>query len=97
MITFEEARERATASLAPSWNLGTFMVAEYGFEDADDFLLITGAREAILGDELAFIEFSGLVTIVNKETGDVDRLIYLDDLERYEAMTSCGRVSAELD
>ena len=90
MTTFEDAREIARAALADDWTLGTLYVSTEGYEDASMYLVNAGAREAVIGMDLNYLDTIGLSTFVGKIDGRVYRLQTIDNLDRIDAMTVCG-------
>jgi hypothetical protein len=83
MLTFEEARQRATAQLVNDYRgPGTFYVAPWGYEDDADYLLITGAREAIEGNDPRYDVADDLQLTMDKRAGILRRTNALDNLAR---------------
>lgn len=90
MTTLGQAQRRARTELRAGWTLGTFYVAPWAYEDEHDYLVIVGAREHLVDDDDDYVDTDGLVTLVDKATGKLVQRQYLDDAERYDAMTPCG-------
>lgn len=94
MITFEQARQIALARVGPTWEpdeCGEYTVAGYGFEDAAAWVLIDGGRRLVIeGDESCLLIGRGS-TFVDKETGEVFSLTYLEDRERFDALEPVGQ------
>lgn len=90
MTTFEDARERAREALADEWTLGTLYISTEGYEDASMYLVNAGAREAVIGMDLNYLDTIGLSTFVAKIDGRVYRLPTIENLDRIEGMTLCG-------
>jgi hypothetical protein len=92
MLSFTEARDRATEQLAPDWGErpGTFYVAPWGFQDAEDYLVIVGAQEFIEGLDTSYVSYDDLVTYVDKDTGEVTTSSFMLDQKRILAMTPAG-------
>lgn len=92
--TFEQARALALKVNAPAWrdlgNRGEYMVADYGYEDADAWLIVDGARELLEGDDYAYSVMDQPMTIVMKATGELLRVQYLEAEDRIDAMTPVG-------
>jgi len=61
---------------------GTFFVAEWGWQDATDYALIVGSREAILNDDSSFIAVDDQQVYVDRQSGSLRRVIALDNLWR---------------
>lgn len=94
MITFEQARQIALARIGPTWGedeCGQYTVADYGYEDATAWVLVDGgARLVTDGDENCLLIGRGS-TFVDKETGEVFSLAYLEDPDRFGALTPVGQ------
>lgn len=93
MITFEMARQSALAQLGPTWehdDCGDYVAADYGYEDASAWLLIDGGHRLVVDGDLACEPIGRPSTLVDKTTGEVFFLSYLQDPDRFEAMTSVG-------
>lgn len=93
MISFEEARHIAYRSLAKKWARdyrGTYMVAAYGFENEDVWVLIDGARESLIDAESGFEPVGRGVTLVDKASGRLFFRNYLEDMEWFNAMSKVG-------
>jgi hypothetical protein len=94
--TFEQARDLALKANAPAWrdlgNRGEYMVAAYGYEDADAWLLVDGARELLEGGDYGFDVLDQPLTIVMKATGEILHMQYLEAEEKIDAMTPVGDV-----
>ena len=92
--TFEQARELARARNAPAWkdlgNRGEYMVAPYGYENADAWLIVDGAREYIEGGDDDFEVLDKPLTLVTKATGEVFTMNYLENPDLIDAMTPVG-------
>lgn len=90
MISFEQARRIALDQVGPTWepdDCGEYTVAGYGYEDATAWRLVDGSRRDVIdGDDGCLLVGQGC-TFVDKETGAVFFLNYLDDSDRFDAMT----------
>lgn len=83
MLTFEEARQRAAAQLTLEYRgPGEFYVAPWGYEDARDYLLIVGAREAIVGNDPRYDVADDQQVTIDKGAGILRRVNALDNLDR---------------
>lgn len=82
MISFEQARRIALDQAGPTWDpddCGEYTVAGYGYEDATAWRLVDGSRRYFIdGDDGCLLVGQGC-TFVDKETGAVFFLNYLDD------------------
>jgi hypothetical protein len=94
MITFEQARKAVKTVNEPAWEdqdmKGTYMVAPYGKEDDQFFLVIDGAEEAMVGNDPDFIVMDQPAMLVDKETGQVFEAVFLEVADRIQAMTEVG-------
>lgn len=94
MITFEQAREIASKANGPAWrdlgNKGHYMVAAWGYEDKDAWLIVEGARELLLDHDYSFDVPDQPLTLIMKETGELVRVQYLEAEDRIDAMTQVG-------
>jgi hypothetical protein len=92
--TFEQARQIAEKANGPAWrdlgNKGRYMVAPWGYEDADAWLIVDGAAELLVDHDYSFDVPDQPLTIVMKETGELLRVQYLEAEERIDAMTLVG-------
>ena len=89
MVTVEDAQRVATDVARPSWDKGTFMIAEV-FEDEDYYAVVFGAREWFIDGDESFIRIGDWPVFVDKETGEsvipqgvtgiLDVLDYLDHM-----------------
>ncbi len=95
-VTFEQAREAVRAVNEPAWEdadtPGTYMVAEYGYEDADAFLILDGAKEFLVDDDGEYAVEDAPAMLVEKATGLVMAGDFLNLQERIMAMTPVGDV-----
>lgn len=100
MITFEQARQIALARIGPTWGddeCGEYTVADYGFEDATAWVLVDGGRRLVIdGDDNCLLIGRGS-TFVDKRTGKVFSRTYLEDRERFDALTPVGQHPPEPD
>lgn len=94
--TFEQARKIAYDLNAPAWrdlgNRGEYMVADYGYENADAWLMVDGARELLEGGDYGYAVMDQPLTLVLKATGDVMQVQYLEEAAMIDAMTPVGDV-----
>jgi hypothetical protein len=92
--TFEQARKIAHNLNAPAWrdlgNRGEYMVAEYGFEDAERWLMVEGARELLEGGDYGFAVMDQPLTLISKADGGVMQVYYLEEQDLIDAMTPVG-------
>ena len=93
--TFEQARKIAYDLNAPAWrdvgNRGEYMVADYGYEDADAWLIVDGARELLEGGDYDFSVLDQPLTLVRKADGGIMQVQYLEAEDMIDAMTPVGK------
>lgn len=80
MITFEDARRIAAATLSALWDYAV-EIEPHGFEDKQDYKVLVHHDVEVLG---------GPVVLVAKADGSVDFVPYLSDPDRWEAMAPVG-------
>jgi hypothetical protein len=93
MITFERARQIALDTFGPTWaadECGEYVVAEYGYEDDRAWCLVDGGSRLVVGGDYSCQLIGRGSTLVDKETGEVSSLSYLEDPERFDAMAEVG-------
>ena len=93
MITFERARQIALDTIGPTWGTdecGEYVVADYGFQDDRAWCLVDGGRRLVIDGDYSFQLIGRGSTLVDKETGEVSFLNYLEDPERFNAMIEVG-------
>jgi len=90
MVTFERARVIVEAYEAATWRAdrdGTLYVAPGGYEDAEGYLVIVGARELLVDGDQDYLTLDDRAVTVEKATGEVFELDALRDAPRLLAMT----------
>ena len=93
MITFEHARQIALDTLGRTWasdECGEYVVADYGFEDERAWCLVDGGRRLVIDGGYSCQLMGRGSTLVDKETGEVSSMNYLEDPERLNAMIKVG-------
>lgn len=94
MVTFKEARDLVAEVNGPAWrdlgNRGDYMVADYGFENADYWLMVEGARQLIEGGNEAFAVMDQPLTLVRKADGSLTTIYYLEAADLVDSMTPFG-------
>jgi hypothetical protein len=88
MISYMEATEIVTRELADSWEPGTFYVDPQGFENGELFMVPYGPREWLVDGDETFLLMDSLIALVNKETGELDLVVYLENQELIESLTA---------
>lgn len=63
------------------------MVADFGYQNEQSFLVVDGPREYLVDDDLDFVLVGSSVNIVDKSTGDVVFWSHVDHAEEIMAMT----------
>lgn len=98
MVTFEEARATVDHALRPGWprDGGTFVVLPYGWEDDRAWLVIAGAREALVDGDDSFSVMDAPALLVDKATGQLERLPVVANADRLDAMRPAGAVPDHL-
>lgn len=93
-VTFEQARTIVEEALRAEWSpeLGELYVAPYGFEDARAWQVVAGARESLVDDDPEYDLLDWPLLLVDKATGQLERLPVLEHLERIDGMTPVGDV-----
>lgn len=100
-VSFEQARELALKANAPAWrdlgNKGDYMVAAWGYEDADAWLVVDGARQLLIDHDYDYSVLDQPLTLIMKATGELFRVQYLEAEDRIDAMTLVGEPPEDLD
>ncbi|MFK0042438.1 hypothetical protein ACIQTW_21590 [Paenarthrobacter sp. NPDC090517] len=87
-LTFEEARTTVRESRESLWEgLGTYTVADYGWEDETSYLVVEGAREYLEDNNDEFVVMDAPAIFVDKATGIVLEADFLAVAGRVQAMT----------
>lgn len=94
MITFERARQIALESIGPTWvtdECSEYVVAGYGFQDDRAWCLVDGGSRLVFDGDCSCQLIGRGSTLVDKRTGEVTSLNYLEDPERFDAMIQVGQ------
>lgn len=94
MLSFEQARAAAYEALAPIWEVGEcgeYTVAGYGYEDETAWLLIDGGSQLVIDGDYSCELIGRGSTFVDKRTGEIFFLTYLEAPDRFDAMTPVGQ------
>jgi hypothetical protein len=94
VVTFEQARQIAFDTIGPTWvadECGDYVVGTYGFEDDRDWCLVDGGRRLVIDGDYSCQLIGRGSTLVDKETGEVTSMNYLEDPDRFDAMIEVGR------
>lgn len=90
MISFDDARRIVEEAGINRPDRGTYYVSPDGFEDAEAYNVLAGAREWIVDRSENFLPRPGGTEIlVSKKTGKITRTVYVADRARFKAMTPC--------
>jgi hypothetical protein len=89
-IGFQDARRLVEAAQRSTWDTGSYMVADWGREDATHWLVISGAYEWLVGGDDAYRVSPGIAGLVDKQTGEIDWVAYLPNTDRMDAMRPVG-------
>ena len=75
MITFEQARTIVAEAEKPTWDNGTYVTLDWGYENDQEFCVLAGCKEALIDHDPEFWQFDAPTRFVEKATG---KLIYRD-------------------
>jgi hypothetical protein len=89
-IGFQDARRLVEAAQQSTWDQGTYMVADWGREDPTHWLVISGAREWLVGGDEAYAATPGAAALVDKHSGAITWVAYGASSGRIEAMRPVG-------
>ena len=89
LVTFDEARKLVREKYGKSWTLGTFHVARKGLIDAESIAVGFGAREWLVDHDVAFMDISNTIVLVDRLVGYAELVLVSENLERLGAMTTC--------
>jgi hypothetical protein len=89
-IGFEDARRLVEAVRGPTWDVGSYMVADWGREDATHWLVISGAREWLVDRDVAYALAGAGCALVDKQSGEIEWVAYVPSTSRIEAMWPTG-------
>lgn len=79
----------ARIELAAEWSKrvgGPLYVHDVGYEDDEWFLVQYGSRKYWVDKDPNFLIADPMLLLVNKESGKIERMAYLDDPDRIDAM-----------
>jgi hypothetical protein len=88
MTTFEEAREIVRRQVEPMWGplSGTFYVAEWGAENDQYFEVYVGAREFLVDDDEDYLQYDGVLHLVEKATGKYVEASFIELFHRQDGV-----------
>ena len=93
MLTFQQAREAVALHIVPRWpglEAGRPFVADWGSQDETHWEVIAGAKEYLVDGDQSFVMMDLPVFLVDKRTGDVEEVPFLEALGRLERMEPVG-------
>ena len=92
MVTFEQARQIVADAERPRWT-GDYVVADYGYEDADAFRILSGdPRDLDPATPTEQLTLDVMLRLVDKATGLLTYLAPMEHFERLASMTPIGDV-----
>lgn len=92
-LSFEQARQRVDDARRPKWQgPGEYMVQDYGYENAEQFNIIDGAKEALVDMNPDYLAPDDVVTLVSKKTGAIRTTTYPASADYLDKMTPVGNV-----
>ena len=93
-VSFDDARRIAYADMLRYWRPeedGLLMVAEYGWEDDTHWSVVVGAYEYLVEDDSDYCRFDAPALLVDKQTGDITRLVVIESFDRFDKMRPVGK------
>lgn len=89
MVTFSDARTAVLAHISSTWDgtPGTPYVDPEGYADADDFLVVWGPEEYLVGGDSTYVLMNGTAIFVSRETGEIREVAYASNVDKINAMT----------
>lgn len=99
-ISFANAQDHVRVAMEAAWEVdgwGEFYIAPFGSENLTHWLVVFGAREWIVENDVSFMLVGAPITLVSKATGAISRINYLDDMALVDAMTDVGDWPPEED
>lgn len=91
-ISFEDARQIVAGARRNVGTRGNYMIADYGYESSQHWLIIDGARELIVDGDLSYLLIGAGPLLVDKFTGELIELPSLYDFEYINSFTPVGNV-----
>jgi hypothetical protein len=93
-ISFEDARQIVARARRNVGRRGNYMIAGYGYESPQHWLIIDGARELLVDGDPAFLVVGEGPLLVDKFTGELIELPSLYDFDYLNTFTPVGDVPA---
>lgn len=94
-VSFEEARQIVARARRDVGTRGNYMIAVYGYESPQHWLIIDGAREWIVDSDPAYVLVGEGPLLVDKFTGELTELPSLYDFDYVSTFTPVGDAPAE--
>jgi hypothetical protein len=87
-LSFAEARGAVLRVRRADWRAtgGTLYVSPEGFADADDYLVVWGAREFLVDGDLDYLLVDNTVTFVSRTTGKVRDDVMVLSFDKVDGM-----------
>jgi hypothetical protein len=97
VVTFDEARALVELEMRERWapERGTLFVAPWGREDATSWLVVAGAREALVDNDLSFEWTDAPLVLVDKDSGAISYETVITSMARLRGMSDVGPWPAE--
>lgn len=98
-ISFDQARQIVEDDQVGKPAAGTYFVAPWGWKDARSYLVVAGAHEWLIDGNDDFMPplNGGVAILVDRSTGTVDRVSYIAEMDRIDAMAPVGTGHPETD
>jgi len=92
VVTFDEARTLVERELRERWtpDRGTLFVAPWGREDAASWLVVAGARESLVDNDLSFERTDAPLILVDKDSGAISYETVITSMARLRGMSDFG-------
>ncbi|MEE2567789.1 hypothetical protein V1638_00040 [Pseudarthrobacter sp. J64] len=91
-VSFEDARRIVARSRQDDDWQGHYMVADFGFESPEHWLVIDGDRELIVDGDPQFLRVGSGPVLMAKSTGELIELPSLYDFDYIASFTPVGDV-----
>lgn len=86
-MNFSDARRLVESELAPTWRSGTLATGAVGYEDSRSYLVPFGDSRFIEGGDVRYAQLNAPAAFVDKTTGEVELVNYLDNIARVDRMS----------
>ena len=87
-VTFSDARSAVLVYIVETWDgtPGTPYVSSKGYADAEDFLVVWGAEEYLVGGDTAYVLLSGVAIFVSRDSGELREVAYATNFDKINGM-----------